>query len=126
YSHYWWNRGFDGPRDFATAVRSEMAEAPSDVPLDWDGSARAGSTYTVGGRYHEVLVRLCTYFPRTSLLPVVFEELRDDTERVYAQVCRFIGVDDTVRPERLGSVMNPAYRVRSPRLRRAMVRHRAW
>ena len=126
YSHYWWSRAIDETRDFATAVRAEMAEGPSDVPLNWDGEGRDGTTYTIGGRYLEVLERLCRYYPRDAVLPVVFEELRDDTARVYAEVCRFIGVDDTVRPERLGSVLNPAYRVRWPGLRRAMFRYRAW
>ena len=126
YSHYWWSRAINETRDFATAVRAEMAEGPSDVSLNWDGASREESTYTVGGRYLEVLERLCRYYPREALLPVIFEELRDDTARVYAEVCRFVGVDDGVRPERLGKVMNPAYRVRWPALRRAMFRYRAW
>ena len=126
YSHYWWSRAIDERRDFATAVREEMAEAPSDVPLNWDGSPRRQSTYTVAGRYHEVLVRLTEHYPRDAVLTVLFEDLRNDTARTYAEVCRFVGVDDDVEPEHLGSVLNPAYRVRSASLRRAMIRHKAW
>jgi hypothetical protein len=126
YSHYWWTRAINERRDFATAVREEMAEGPSDVPLNWDGDTGRESTYTVVGRYLEALERACRYYPRAALLPVVLEDLRDDPTHLYPEICRFIGVDDTVSPDLLGSVMNPAYRVRSERLRRAMLRYKAW
>src|SRR5207244_2422248 len=42
------------------------------------------------------------------------------------ELCRFLDVNDTLRPANLGSVMNTAYRLRFPRLRVEMMRFHAW
>ncbi len=126
YSHYWWNRQLAERRDFAAAVRSEMAAGRSDVPLTPAAGPGRYHTYTGQGRYLELLRRVCDRFPREALLPLVMEDLRGDPARLYAEACGFIGVDGRVSPAHLGAVMNPAYRMRSERLRHAMLRTRAW
>jgi len=125
YSHYWWNRALNERRDFATAVRAEMSGGPSDRPLPPD--ARPGYwSYTGGGRYAELLRRVCEHYPRERVLAVVSEELRSSPDGVYREVCRFLGVSDAYAPPNLGEVVNPAYRLRSPKLREMMLRYRAW
>jgi hypothetical protein len=125
YSHFWWNRALTERRDFASAVRSEMAGGPSDRPLP--PNARPGYwSYTGGGRYAELLQRACEYYPRDRVLALVSEELRSTPDAVYGEVCRFVGVSDAHAPGNLGTVVNPAYRLRSPKLRELMMRYRAW
>jgi hypothetical protein len=53
----------------------------------------------------------------------VTEELAAEPEKVYSDLCRFLGVDDGFRPPDLGRVVNPYLEFRSPALRR---RARRW
>jgi hypothetical protein len=71
-------------------------------------------------RYTEQLRRYHAVFPREQVLVLIYEEFREDNERVVRAVRRFLGVAEdapltVVEP-------NPAVRVRSQRLRRALVR----
>jgi len=125
YSHYWWNRPMYERRDFATAVRDETHRNASDRPLDGDDDSLY-RTYTGGGRYLELLRRVFVHYPRGSVLPVFLEDLRRDPAGAYGEVCRFVGVEDAGLPPQLGTVINPAYRLRSRRLRMAMLRSHAW
>jgi hypothetical protein len=117
YSHFWWERALTERRSFAEAVRQEISEG--------EATPRR-RRYLQGGFYLGRLEEVVRRFPREQLLVVVLEDIRNDLDRVYAEVCRHIGVDDTYRPEHLGVVENPAYALRWPWLRFAMRRSRAW
>jgi sulfotransferase family protein len=123
YSHYWWNRAIDERRDFAAAVREEIRGARSDRPATDPIMYRS---YTGGGRYLELLTRVCELYPRERLLPVVLEDMSRDPRSAHAAVCGFLSIDPVIAPPHLGEVMNPAYRVRSERLRKMMLAARAW
>lgn len=117
YSHYWWMRAMFESRSFADAARAEMRGAPPPDP---------GRAYVLPGRYLDALELVAARFARDALRVVILEDLRDRLGEVYAEVCRHIGVDDGVAPPNLGDVVNPAYRVRSMKLRGAMLRVKAW
>jgi hypothetical protein len=113
YSHYWWMRALTERLSFADAVRGEIA-------------GERNSEYVTGGRYLDRLLKVCSHYPRTSLHVVIIEQMNASLEASYAAICRFIGVDGSIAPASLGNVLNPSYTLRFPRLRRAMVRTRAW
>jgi hypothetical protein len=117
YSHYWWERVLTERRSFAEAVHQEMREGEA---------APRRRSYLRSGMYLGRLEEVVRRFPREQLIVVVLEDLKSDLDRVYAEVCRHIGVDDTYRPEHLGAVENPAYALRWPWLRFAMLRGKAW
>ena len=81
--------------------------------------AEAMADYEPGGRYVEHLRHL----PSSPLHVLVTEELAAEPEKVYSDLCRFLGVDDGFRPPDLGRVVNPYLEFRSPALRR---RARRW
>lgn len=113
YSHYWWMHALFEQRSFEEVVRGGMAGTPGIRP------------YVRAGRYLERLQRvrqICHGFP---LHVTILEELRSAPEPTYAEVCRFLGVDDANVPEDVGEIHNPAYRLRVPWLRRLMFRFRA-
>lgn len=116
YSHYWWMRALDERRPFDDAVHDEILGREQPDP----------EKYVAAGRYVERLERVCRYYPRSSLHVVILEELRESPHARFAEVCRFLGVDDQVVPADLGAVHNPAYRLRSPALRTWMLRLHAW
>lgn len=116
YSHYWWEYSVTETRPFDEAVRAEMRGEGAPRPR----------RYLDGGRYHLYLDEVLRRFPRDSLLVVTLEELRADPGEVFGEVCRFLGVDAGFTPPNLGEVLNPAYRLRFPWLRRLMFRTRAW
>lgn len=116
YSHYCFMRGFgQETRSFAEAIEQDDGTAPGLV-----------GNYLSVGRYLPQLERVCSFFPRTSLHVFLFEDLRADAAGTFADVCRFIGVDDAVRPPILGEALNPPHRLRSKRLMLEMQRWHAW
>ncbi|MGH2784710.1 MAG: sulfotransferase domain-containing protein [Actinomycetota bacterium] len=117
YSHYWWQHAIGESRSFEDAVRAEMRG-------EWhEGRPKR---YLDGGRYRRYLEDVGRYFPRDALHVVTLEDLRREPAQTFSEVCRFLGVDGSFVPPNLGEVRNPAYRLRSPRLRRLMFRTRAW
>ena len=117
YSHYCFMRGFGRERrSFAQAIAEDDA-SPSQALM---------GNYMTFGRYLPQLERVTAVFPRSSLLVLLFEDLRSDPEGTFAAVCRHIGVDDTFRPPNLGKALNPPHQLRSQRLMLAMVRWHAW
>lgn len=55
-------------------------------------------------RYGEQLARYLDLFPRENLLVMDYADFRTDNQAFLAEICRFIGVDDTYRPDVGGSV----------------------
>jgi hypothetical protein len=116
YSHYWWMRPLSEQLSFEDAVRAELAA----------GDQSQERVYISGGHYLERLKRVCEYYPRSSLHVLISEELKASPGPTYEEVCRFLGVDDGVKPENLGTVLNSAYLLRHPWLRPLLFRVRAF
>lgn len=116
WSNYWMQRslGFE-KRDFAEAVRAEL-----------EGERSGAIQYLWPVRYVRRLERVCDLYPREALLVRLFDDLTADPRATFTEVCRHIGVDDTVVPPNVGDVYNPSTRLRSERLRYLMLRSRAW
>lgn len=115
YSHYCWNVSLGESRSFTDAVHAEMER----------GSGGRGKEYLEGGLYRAGLEGAAAALGRDSLLVLIQEELRAQPAETFGEVCGFIGVDRSFSPQTLGEVVNPAYRLRLPWLRRAMFRARA-
>jgi hypothetical protein len=108
YSHYWMEhaRGRD-PRTFEAAVADEFEQR--------SGSPR--SDYLARGRYLAQLEEVCTHFTRERLHVVLLDDLRERTRSTYAEVCRFLAIDDGFVPPRIGDRVNRFVSFRSMRLR---------
>ena len=107
YSHYWMEhaRARD-PRTFEEAIADELAERPG------------APDYLARGRYVRQLEDVGARFPRAQLQVVLFDDLRDRPQETYADVCRFLGIDDRFVPPRLGERVNRYVEFRSLRMRR--------
>ncbi|MEQ9079372.1 MAG: sulfotransferase [Sandaracinaceae bacterium] len=108
YSHYRMSqmRGQES-RSFAEAVEACLARPP-DAPIEVHGD------YVRLGEYGRILAAYARLFPREQLHIVLTEELADAPERTMAEVYRFLGVDETFRPETLGKRFNVGGEARSP------------
>lgn len=113
YSHYWHNRSV-AKEDMS--FEDALAAEPERISAD--PQSRAAYSYLDRGRYAEQLERYLQHFATGQILVETFEELQDEPAAVYLRACRFVGVDDTFRPENLGEQINAYARYRSPALRR--------
>lgn len=82
--------------------------------------------YVRQGRYVRHLRRFADLVPREHTLVLLFDDLRDEPEATWRQVCSFLGISADPVPAAVGTVHNRHYTVRFPRVREAMVRWRAW
>jgi hypothetical protein len=118
YSHFWMDRNrFSADASFEKIVRPHL-ETPWDRVADKALFLRLGI-------YLPQLERVCASFPRSSLLVLLLDDLVADPEGTFAKVCRFIGVDDTVRPSVLGKAFNPPAH-RSERFHEAIIGLDLW
>ncbi len=101
-------------------------ERPLEQVVDEElaGIAPAFGFYLLRGRYLDQIKRLHELFPPASLRVLLFEDLASRPGELYSDACRFIGVDDTYRSDNLGKTYNPRMRVRSTRLREAVLKAR--
>lgn len=109
YSHYWMERarGRDD-RSFEAAIAMEQErDDPEVLPA-----------YLGQGRYVGQLERICRRLPRSQLHVVVFEDLCARPGDTFAEICRFLGIDDAYRPADLGRPVNQFVAFRSLALRR--------
>lgn len=120
YSQYWYNRtrGVEN-REFAQAVDDELA----DPDLE---RTPANLAYLTVGRYLPQLERYASLFSRDQLHVMLFEDLRRDPKKVFAEACAALGVDPEIVPASVGAVFNPSHTIRSQKLRQQMMRYRAW
>lgn len=111
WSHYWRGRAWGLERlDFRQAL-----EAEPDRLRAHDGHHFA---YIDRGRYLRQLQDLCRFYPRESLHVVLFEDLVSTPAQTFWEVCRFLGVDDTFEPAKLGDRTAPFVAARSARISR--------
>jgi hypothetical protein len=109
YSHYWMERarGRD-ERSFEAAVAAEEErDDPEILPA-----------YLGQGRYIGQLERICRWLPRHQLHVVIFEDLCARPGATFAEICRFLQLDDAYRPAGLGRPVNQFVSFRSLALRR--------
>lgn len=92
--------------------RSQGRRVPKLAP--WP----SGLLYTRLARYVEQLARYEREFPRSQILPLIYEDFRADNRGTLSQIFEFLGVDDevTITPSRA----NPSVQVRSPAAQRAI------
>lgn len=118
YSQYGHERLFAREtRSFAQAVDEELSGSPD---------AGAPFFYVDRGRYLPQLLRVCGRYPRSQVLVLLSDDLRDDPEATTVQVFDFLGIDPSVKPARLGAVINPYRENRFPRAWRFMMKHHLW
>lgn len=84
------SRGQEPARTFADAIASELRGERDDWVYGW--------RYLYSGRYAEHLRRYLEVFPREQLEVYRFEALRADAGAVFAEACRFLGVEPTAGP----------------------------
>jgi hypothetical protein len=107
YSHYWHDRSrgkTDG--EFADVAARELA-----------GEDIGPAAYLDRGRYRWQIEEMLKRFPREALHVQAFEDMKQDPVRVYSEICEFIGVDASFRPERLGAPVNAYTEFRSLKVR---------
>jgi hypothetical protein len=112
YSHYWHARRL--------GQESLSFEDALDAERERVARGQWGLAYTIRGRYLRQIQVVLEHFPRQALLVLIFEDLKASPQETFWQACRFLGIDDRVRPPSLGAVANP-YRVhRMPRAARRL------
>jgi hypothetical protein len=105
--------------DFEAALAAEPdRRAGRRIPAG--ALRREALLYRHSVRFAEQLERYFDVFGRERVHVTVFDDFRDRTADTYAGVLRFLGVDDSFRPE--FEVRNPNRRVRSAALQRAVFR----
>jgi hypothetical protein len=110
YSQYWHHRR-EGREERA------FVDAVED-PGDFD--------YLGRGRYLEQLERVCEHFPREQLLVTLFDDLEARPRDTFVEVCRFLGLDETVIPSSVGEARNSHRKVLAPRTFATMYRYEIW
>lgn len=112
HSHYWHNRSRGRENlDFDAALEAEP------VRIAIGGEQRRIFSYADKGRYVAQLERVYASVAPERVLVRTFDELEQAPDALYADTCRFLGIDDTFRPDNLGSAINAYVEFRSPRLR---------
>jgi hypothetical protein len=110
YSQYWHHRRQgDEEREFADAI-----EAPGELG------------YLERGRYVEQLQRVAEHFPREQLHIALFDDLEARPRETFVEVCRFLGLDESVIPDAVGEATNSHMKVRAPRVFATMYRYEVW
>ena len=118
YSHYWHRRtNARESREFGEAVAAEIAADPAEGRR-WGG-------YLARGRYLEQLERVTERYARDALSVFLFEDLRDAQHETFAAACRFLDIDETVRPSSVGVVYTRT-RPEVSRLDGALDRYDRW
>jgi hypothetical protein len=115
YSHYWLRRSTGKEAlDFESALAAEDERSESS-----DHREREFFRYVERGRYVGQLEEVAAHYPRSAVHVVIFEHMRANPRDTYAELCRFLEIDDTVVPELVGAPINSHNRYRSVKVRTA-------
>ncbi|MCP4245467.1 MAG: sulfotransferase domain-containing protein [bacterium] len=91
-------------------LREPIARAYSHYCMNYRGGAISGdvdaelhadSRLVREGFYHHNIGRFLALFPREQVHILLYDDLRADAEKFYANVCTILGVDPTYKPEML-------------------------
>jgi sulfotransferase family protein len=119
YSAYWFVNSL-APEGLSFEETLEKQAQPDYVPRFKRPSIMTASTYL------PALERVTRFYPRESLHVLLLDDLKNDVDGAFASLCRFLGVDDAVKPASLGETVNSTHALRSMGLYRAMVKYRLW
>lgn len=107
YSHYWHDRTRGKVADeFGVVVKRELA-----------GEDVGPAAYVDRGRYRWQIEEILRRFPHDALHAQAFEDMKADPVRVYSEICDFVGVDASFRPQELGAPVNAYAEFRSLKVR---------
>ena len=123
--HHWRYRQALEWRSFARAVADELdgTEERRARP-GFAGFDPALGYYLARGHYLEQLEGLARHVPRERLHVVLLDDLESRPDETFAGVCRFLGIDDGVRPATVGGRRNVAAEFRPHYAWRQFVRHK--
>ena len=93
YSNYWHERRLDREK---LSFRDAVAAEPERL-----ANGQRHFAYLDMSRYLQQIERLCTLYPRGSVKVIIFEDFSEAPADSFSDVCRFLGIDDTVDPEAL-------------------------
>lgn len=124
YSHYWLNRSRGRePLAFNEALEAEPERLERPSMTD-----RFFYSYVDRGRYLVQLDRVCSFYDRSDVHVMLFDDLRDHPVQALEGVFRFLGVDERVTSPSVGRPVNAYQAFRSLRLRAMTkwVEQRGW
>jgi hypothetical protein len=107
YSHYWHDR---------TRGKTD-AEFEDIVERELAGEDIGPAAYVDRGRYRWQIEAILERFPLDALHVQAFEDMKQDPDRVYGEICEFVGVDPSFRPQLLGTPVNAYAEFRSLKVR---------
>ncbi len=114
------SNGNEDIRDFTAALDAERDRmAGQRIPPH--AHLPQGLQYSTVPRYTEQLERYVRAFGRDHVHVVIYDDLAADTEGVFRELLRFLGVRDDVRPA-VFDVVNASKRTRSEWLRHLLAR----
>jgi hypothetical protein len=118
YSHYWMRRLTPDveSRSFETAIGEEFDA----------GNPETRAAYVSSGYYLRQIHRVLDVYPRDLLHIVLFDDLRSDPLGTFADVCRFLEIDQSAVPAGVGRTHNQNFEWRSLRFHLLMNRYRVW
>ncbi|NNE42739.1 MAG: hypothetical protein HKN12_00895, partial [Gemmatimonadetes bacterium] len=108
---------------FEEALAAEPARLSGEAPVPRGGLPPRYYAYTERVRYAPQVERFLKVFPREQLWIAFYETFFEDPLPEFAELCRFLGVDDTFVPE--FRVSNPSGDPRS-RVVRDIANRQAW
>jgi hypothetical protein len=115
WSHYWMQQAkWAVTEPFEEMMRRQMA--------DPGYTKRGHARYLDEGRYATHLTRWESLIGRERLLVLLTDDIRERPADIYRELCGFIGVAPGEPPASVGRRFNVTEPVRSPRVRRAMMR----
>ena len=89
----------DETRSFTDVISDELAADPTD----WRNSGRP----LARSRYIDQLRTLADHYDRAHIHVGLFEDIVGRPHEHYAEICRFLGVDDTFVPANIGASEDP-------------------
>lgn len=112
------NISTENEADFAAALAKE-AERRRGQALSRSTRAPSDLFYNERAHYTAQIQRYLDVFPREQILMLIAEEFQRDNAGIYKQVLKFIGADDSFRPEEFRRVYE-SKAPRSPLLHRTL------
>lgn len=112
YSHYWHERNLGRE---TLPFREALAMEPERIGTE-EVLSRLHFAYLDRSRYLHQLERVCRYYPRQRLHVMILEEFQRDPATLYGDLCRFLRLDESYRPSKIGRALNRNVSYRSQRL----------
>ncbi len=97
YSLYWWKKA---------------NYESSSVPDNFEDALKVDPEYIERGYFYKQLKPYFDIFPRENIKVILLNEVKDNPEKVFSDVCNFIGVDSAFIPKSLRKNVNHAKTVR--------------